>query len=94
MVCAVSPAPSTRSAATSGTPTTARTHRGKWIQNTRWSLLKAPHKQSIEQLALLGEVQHASKAMFCAFLRKEELRLLYVLEDPALAPGHLDAWLA
>ena len=32
--------------------------------------------------------------MFRAFLLKEELRLLYTLEDPALAPAHLDAWLA
>ncbi len=32
--------------------------------------------------------------MFRAFLLKEELRLLCALEDPALAPAHLDAWLA
>jgi len=67
---------------------------GKWIKNTRWSLLKAPVKQTIPQLAVLGEVQQANKAMFRAFLLKEELRLLYALEDPALAPTHLDAWLA
>jgi transposase len=34
------------------------------------------------------------KAMFRAFLLKEELRVLYQLADPALAPAHLDAWLA
>jgi transposase len=70
------------------------TKTGKWIKNTRWSLLKSPEKQSIRQLALLGEVQHANKPMFRAFLLKEELRLLYHLQDPALAPAHLDAWLA
>ena len=32
--------------------------------------------------------------MFRAFLLTEELRLLYQLDDPALAPAHLDAWLA
>ncbi len=32
--------------------------------------------------------------MFRAFLMKEKLRLLYQLADPALAPAHLDAWLA
>ena len=32
--------------------------------------------------------------MFRAFLLKEELRLLYALEHPSLAPAHLDAWLA
>ena len=72
----------------------SRTKTGKWIKNTRWSLLKSPEKQSIGQLALLGEVQHANKPMYRAFLLKEELRLLYHLEDSALAPAHLDAWLA
>jgi transposase len=32
--------------------------------------------------------------MFRAALMKEELRLLYQLADPTLAPVHLDAWLA
>jgi transposase len=72
----------------------SRTKTGKWIKGTRWSLLKSPDKQSIPQLALLGEVAQANKPMFRAFLLKEELRLLYHLEDPALAPAHLDAWLA
>jgi len=72
----------------------SRTKTGKWIKGTRWSLLKAPDKQSVRQLALLGEVAQANNAMFRAFLIKEELRLLYQLEDPALAPAHLDAWLA
>jgi len=72
----------------------SRTPTGKWIKGTRWSLLKSPEKQTIPQLALLGEVQQANKPMFRAFLLKEELRLLYHLEDPALAPAHLDAWLA
>jgi transposase len=72
----------------------SHTKTGKWIKNTRWSLLKAPAKQSVRQLAVLGEVQQANKPMFRAFLLKEELRLLYQLEDPALAPAHLDAWLA
>ncbi|MCA1677550.1 MAG: ISL3 family transposase [Actinobacteria bacterium] len=72
----------------------SHTPKGKWIKGTRWSLLKSPDKQSIPQLALLGEVQQANKPMFRAFLLKEELRLLYALEDRTLAPAHLDAWLA
>ncbi len=72
----------------------SHTPTGRWIKNTRWSLLKAPAKQTIKQLAVLGEVQQANKTMFRAFLLKEELRLLYHLDDPALAPAHLDAWLA
>jgi transposase len=72
----------------------SHTKTGKWIKNTRWSLLKSPDTQSVRQLAVLGEVQQANKPMFRAFLLKEELRLLYQLDDPALAPAHLDAWLA
>ena len=72
----------------------SHTPAGKWIKGTRWSLLKAPGKQSVEQLALLSEVQQANKALYRGFLMKEELRLLYQLEDPRLAPAHLDAWLA
>jgi len=72
----------------------SHTPKGRWIKGTRWSLLKSPDKQSVPQLALLSEVQHANKAMFRAFVLKEELRVLYQLEDRALAPAHLDAWLA
>lgn len=72
----------------------SHTKQGKWIKGTRWSLLKSPEKQSVEQLALLAEVQHANKPLYRAFLLKEELRVLYQLEDPTLAPAHLDAWLA
>jgi transposase len=75
-------------------PERSHTKTGRWIKGTRWSLLKSPEKQTIPQLALLGEVQQANKPMFRAFLLKEELRLLYQLEDPSLAPAHLDAWLA
>jgi transposase len=72
----------------------SHTPTGRWIKGTRWSLLKAPERQSIDQLALLAEVQQANRALYRGFLLKEELRLLYQLEDPTLAPAHLDAWLA
>lgn len=71
----------------------SHTKTGKWIKGTRWSLLKAPAKQTIAQLALLHEVQQANKPLYRAFLLKEELRVLYQLDDPTLAPEHLDAWL-
>jgi transposase len=71
----------------------SKTPAGKWIKGTRWSLLKSPEKQTLNQLAKLGEVQHANKPLYRAFLLKEELRVLYQLDDPALAPAHLDAWL-
>jgi len=72
----------------------SHTPTGRWIKGTRWSLLKAPEKQSVNQLAVLAEVQHANRALYRAFLLKEELRLLYQLKDPRLAPAHLHAWLA
>ena len=71
----------------------SHTRAGKWIKGTRWSLLKSPEKQTIDQLAKLSEVQQANKPLYRAFLLKEELRLLYHLNDPSLAPEHLDAWL-
>ena len=72
----------------------SHTPTGKWVKGTRWSLLKAPERQSVDQLATLHEVQHANHSLYRAFLLREELRLLYHLDDPRLAPAHLDAWLA
>jgi transposase len=72
----------------------SHTTTGRWIKGTRWSLLKAPEHQSIYQLATLAEVQLENRRLYRAFLLREELRLLYHLPDPDLAPDHLDAWLA
>jgi len=55
---------------------------GRWVKGVRWSLLKAPERQSIDQLAALGEVMDANRRLYRAFLLKEELRLLYHLDDP------------
>jgi transposase len=71
----------------------SKTPGGKWVKGVRWSLLKAPERQSISQLAALGEVSLANRRLFRAFLLKEQLRLLYHLDDPGLAPEHLAAWL-
>ena len=76
------------------TPSTSYTATGRWVKATRWSLLKAPERQTLGQLATLGEVQQANRRLYRAFLLREQLRLLYHLQDPALAPAHLDAWLA
>jgi transposase len=72
----------------------SHTPTGRWVKHTRWSLLKAPEHQTAGQLATLYEVQQANRRLYRAFLLREELRLLYHLDDPALAPAHLDAWLA
>ncbi|HVI38462.1 MAG TPA: ISL3 family transposase [Gaiellales bacterium] len=72
----------------------SHTPTGRWVKGTRWSLLKAPDRQTVRQLATLGQVQHANRRLYRAFLLREELRLLYHLDDPRLAPAQLDAWLA
>jgi transposase len=72
----------------------SQTGPGRWVKAVRWSLLKAPERQTVAQLAALHEVSQVNRRLYRAFLLKEELRLLYHLDDPALAPEHLDAWLA
>jgi transposase len=72
----------------------SKTTAGRWVKHARWSLLKAPERQTVEQLARLGEVQRANRRLYRAFLLYHELRLLYRLEHPGLAPAHLKAWLA
>jgi len=72
----------------------SKTKGGKWVKQTRWALLKAPERQSLDQLCVLGEVQHANRRLFRAFLLKEQLRSLYHLDDPAQAHELLRAWLA
>jgi transposase len=72
----------------------SHTPAGRWVKGTRWSLLKAPERQTVGQLATLWEVQNENRRLYRAFLLREELRLLYHLPDPTLAPAHLDAWLA
>lgn len=72
----------------------SKTKGGKFVKGVRWSLLKAPERQSIDQLAALGEVMDQNTRLYRAFLLKEQLRLLYHLDDPALAGEHLAAWLS
>ena len=72
----------------------SKTASGKWIKGVRWALVKAPERLSDRQSAKLAEVQHANHSLYRAYLLKEELRALYHLEDPAMAPAHLAAWLA
>ncbi len=57
---------------------------GSWVKGLRWSLLKAPERQSTRQLAALHEVSHADKRLYRAFLLKEERRLLNHLQEPQL----------
>ncbi len=72
----------------------SKTSAGRFVKGVRWSLLKAPERQNTWQLAALHEVSKTNRRLYRAFLLKEQLRLLYHLDDPAGAPAHLDAWLA
>ena len=71
----------------------SHTKEGHWVKHTRWALLKAPDRQSLQQLGTLGEVYVKNKRLYRAFLLYHQLRLLYQLEDPTLAPAHLDTWI-
>ncbi len=72
----------------------SHTPKGRWVKGTRWSLLKAPAKQTPEQLELLAEVQHANRSLYPRLLAQGGAAAALPLERPALAPAHLDAWLA
>jgi transposase len=71
----------------------SHTAAGRWVKHTRWALLKAPERQSLGSLGTLGEVYLHNRRLYRAFLLYHQLRLLYQLNDPALAPAHLDGWL-
>jgi hypothetical protein len=73
---------------------TARTPRpAAHVKHTRWALLKAPDRQNLRQLGTLGEVYRRKQRLYRAFLLYHQLRLLYDLDDAALARARLDAWL-
>jgi transposase len=65
-----------------------------WIKHARWALLKAPEKLNHHQRFALAAIQKTNAKLYRAYLLKEQLRALYQLANPALAPGHLKAWLA
>jgi hypothetical protein len=48
----------------------------------------------MQRFATPHEVSQVNRRLYRAFLLREELRLLFHLPDPMLAPAHLDAWLA
>jgi transposase len=65
-----------------------------WIKHARWALLKAPEKLTDRQRSTLAQIQATNRPLYRAYLLKEQLRVLYQLENPADAPAHLKAWLA
>jgi hypothetical protein len=52
----------------------SHTPKGRWVNATRCSLLKAPDKQSIPQLALLGEWRRPTRRCSGVHVFDEQLR--------------------
>ena len=73
------------------TARTPRTGAGSRAPAGRCS--KRPNVRPSDSSPPSGEVQQANTRLYRAFLLREELRLLYHLPDPALAPAHFEAWL-
>jgi len=65
----------------------SHTPRGRWIKHTRWSLLKAPAKQSIAQLAVLGDVAQANRSLYRAFLLKRRAPVALRARGPSTRAG-------
>jgi transposase len=72
----------------------SKTPEGRWLKNVRFALRKAPEHLTDRQRVVLAQLQQTNARLFRAYLLKEQLRMLYHLDDPAQAPEHLDAWLA
>ncbi len=66
----------------------------RWVKHTRWALLKDPDALKPSQLEVLHELHRSHSVLYRCWQRKEGLRDLYRLPDPAEAAGHLDWWLA
>lgn len=66
----------------------------RWVKRSRWALLKDPAALKDSQREILTALRRGRHVLWRAYVLKEELRDLYKLPDPALAPAHLDRWLA
>jgi transposase len=62
------------------------------LKGSRWALLKAPENLEAEEKLRLSEVARNNRAVYRAYLLKEELRALYQCSARSAA-RHLDAWL-
>lgn len=60
------------------------------LKGSRWALLKAPENLDADEELRLSVVARMNRAVYRAYLLKEELRALYQC-SPRSAPRHLDA---
>jgi transposase len=65
----------------------------RWLQQTRWSVLKRPERLSDRQAASLAVLQRENKRLYRAYLLKEQLRGIYAAA-PADAATLLDSWIS
>jgi len=66
--------------------------RSRWLQQTRWAVLKRPERLSARQADTLAVLQRENERLYQAYLLKEQLRAIYAV-TPAEAAPLLDAWL-
>lgn len=75
----------------------ARTRKGspeaEVLKGARWALLKAPEHLKPDEHLRLCDVARLNRAVYRAYMLKEELRAMYRC-DTEVAAWHLDEWLA
>jgi transposase len=64
----------------------------RWLQRTRWAVLKRPERLSAQQADTLALLERENQRLYQAYLLKEQLRAIYAV-TPAAAATLLDNWL-
>ncbi len=64
----------------------------RWLQRTRWAVLKRPERLSEQQADTLALLERENQRLYQAYLLKEQLRAIYAV-TPATAATLLDSWL-
>jgi len=64
----------------------------RWLQRTRWAVLKRPERLSERQADTLALLERENQRLYQAYLLKEQLRAIYAV-TPTAAAALLDSWL-
>ncbi len=64
----------------------------RWLQRTRWAVLKRPERLSERQADTLALLERENQRLYQAYLLKEQLRAIYAV-TPTAAAAPLDSWL-
>lgn len=65
----------------------------RWLQQTRWAVLKRPELLNERQTDTLALLERENKPLYQAYLLKEQLRAIYTVTPPTAAAALLDNWL-